>query len=197
MIEIKNLSKVYGDKIGLKNLNLTIKQGEIFAFLGPNGAGKTTTIKMLVGLLQPTTGTITICGKDAVNDAIEAKQCLAYVPDQPYLYDKLTGREFLEFVASMYQISPEETAKKIDYLVNLFSSHDYIDRLTENYSHGMKQRIVFSSALIHSPKVLIVDEPMVGLDPKSAAIVKNVLKSKLQMQQRLLFQLIVWMLRSK
>ena len=178
MIKIEGLSKHNGSKVGLKQLDLTINSGEIFAFLGPNGAGKTTTIKMMVGLLRPTTGSITICDKDIVRETIEAKKYLAYVPDQPYLYEKLTGKEFLEFVASMYNMPKEEANAKIQNLTELFSSHEYIDRLTENYSHGMKQRVVFSAALIHDPKVLVVDEPMVGLDPKSAAIVKNVFKDQ-------------------
>ncbi|WP_372371202.1 ABC transporter ATP-binding protein [Candidatus Uabimicrobium sp. HlEnr_7] len=178
MIKIEGLSKHYGNKVGLKKLDLTIKSGEIFAFLGPNGAGKTTTIKMMVGLLRPTTGTITICDKDIIKETIAAKKYLAYVPDQPYLYDKLTGREFLEFVALMYKIPLQVATEKIEKLTALFSSYEYVDRLTENYSHGMKQRIVFSAALIHDPQVLVVDEPMVGLDPKSAAIVKNVFKDQ-------------------
>ena len=156
MIEIENLSKHFGEKKALENLNLTIDSGEIFAFLGPNGAGKTTTIKMLVGLLQPTNGSVKVCGHDMVKDTIAAKSCMAYVPDQPYLYDKLTGREFLQFVGSMYGIEKEKLDEEIERLTDLFSLHEYLDKLTENYSHGMKQRVVFSSALIHKPKVLIV-----------------------------------------
>ncbi len=178
MIKIENLSKRFGEKIAVKNLSLEIKKGEIFAFLGPNGAGKTTTIKSLVGLLQPTSGKLTVCGYDMVSQTIEAKKCLAYVPDQPYLYDKLTGREFIKFVGAMHGIDEKEMNREVERLIDLFELKDYVDELTENYSHGMKQRVVFSSALIHKPQVLIVDEPMVGLDPRSAVIVKNIFQEQ-------------------
>ena len=178
MIKIDNISKHFGQKIAVRKLSLEILPGELFAFLGPNGAGKTTTIKMLVGLLQPTAGSVCICGHSMANDYIQAKQCIAYVPDQPYLYDKLSGREFLQFVGQMYGMGKAELQKEMDYLIDLFELSSYIDTLCENYSHGMKQRVIFSSALLHSPKVLVIDEPMVGLDPKSAKIVKNVLKEQ-------------------
>lgn len=178
MIRMQNVSKYFGDKLAVDNLDIDIKRGEIFAFLGPNGAGKTTTIKMLVGLLRATSGKIFIADHDMGRDHLLAKGLLSYVPDQPYLYDKLTGREFLEFVGRMYQLSPAKIAYEIDRLSAMFELGDYVDDLTENYSHGMKQRVVFSSALIHSPEVLIVDEPMVGLDPKSVRLVKNILKEK-------------------
>lgn len=178
MIKIENLSKRFGEKIAVKDLSLEIKKGEIFAFLGPNGAGKTTTIKSLVGLLQPTSGKLTVCGYDMISQTIEAKKCLAYVPDQPYLYDKLTGREFIKFVGAMHGIDEKEMNREVEHLIDLFELKDYVDELTENYSHGMKQRVVFSSALIHKPQVLIVDEPMVGLDPRSAVIVKNIFQEQ-------------------
>ena len=174
MIEISNVTKTFGSKTAVKDLSLSIKAGEVFAFLGPNGAGKTTTIKMLVGLLQPTKGKIKINNYDMSVDYIKAKQNIAYVPDQPYLYDKLTGRETLEFIGQMYNMPKKKVKEKIDYLIELFELYDYIDSLCESYSHGMKQRVVFSLALLHSPKLLIVDEPMVGLDPKSARIVKDI-----------------------
>jgi ABC-2 type transport system ATP-binding protein len=176
MIELSNLSKNFGDKTAVKQVNLKVTPGEIFAFLGPNGAGKTTTIKMMVGLLQPTTGTVSICGFDMRSDYIAAKHALAYVPDQPYLYDKLSGHEFLEFVGRMYGLPPAETELQIARYSEIFELKEYLDDLTENYSHGMKQRVVFASALLHSPKVLILDEPMVGLDPKSTRLVKNLLR---------------------
>ena len=178
MIRLNNVSKHFGTKIAVNNLSLQIAPGEIFAFLGPNGAGKTTTIKMLVGLLQPTSGTIEVCGLPMDTDALTIKRLLAYVPDQPYLYDKLTGREQLEFVGRMYGMTSEQIHQRLQYLIELFNLGDYIDALCENYSHGMKQRIVFSAAMIHSPRVLIIDEPMVGLDPRSIRIVKNVLKEQ-------------------
>lgn len=178
MIKLENVCKYFGSKTAVQNLTLTIEPGEIFAFLGPNGAGKTTTIKMLVGLLRPTTGKISICDFDILSNPIAAKQVIAYVPDQPYLYDKLSGREFLEFVGRMHHLSSSQIASEIDRLAELFELNEYLDDLTESYSHGMKQRVVFSSALIHFPRVLILDEPMVGLDPKSVRLVKNILKEQ-------------------
>ena len=178
MIRLNNVSKHFGTKVAVNNLNLQIEPGEIFAFLGPNGAGKTTTIKMLVGLLQPTSGAIEVCGLPMATADLAIKNLLSYVPDQPYLYDKLTGREQLEFVGRMYGMAPQQIQQRLQYLIELFALGDYVDTLCENYSHGMKQRIVFSAALIHSPRVLIIDEPMVGLDPKSIRIVKNVLKEQ-------------------
>lgn len=177
MIEIINISKLFGTKVAVKNLNLHILPGEIFAFLGPNGAGKTTTIKMIVGLLRPTEGEIKICQTSIFDDPLKAKQHLAYVPDQPYLYDKLTGREMLEFVGQMYGMDQGQLIQQIQYLIDLLELSDYVDLLCESYSHGMKQRLVFATALLHNPDVLILDEPMVGLDPKSARIVKNLLKT--------------------
>lgn len=178
MIRLENVAKSFGNKFAVKQLNLSLPAGEIFAFLGPNGAGKTTTIKMLVGLLQPTTGSVSICNFNMASDYLAAKRCLAYVPDQPYLYDKLSGREFLQFVGRMYQLPAKEIAEQIARWSEVFELRDYLDDLTENYSHGMKQRVVFTSALLHSPKVLVLDEPMVGLDPKSSRIVKNILKQQ-------------------
>lgn len=176
MLEFINVSKIFGTKAAVKNLNLTVATGEVFAFLGPNGAGKTTTIKMIVGLLRPTEGEIKICQTSILADPLAAKQNLAYVPDQPYLYDKLSGREMLEFVGQMYGMPQDQLTAQIQYLIDLLEVKDYVDLLCESYSHGMKQRLVFATALLHNPKVLILDEPMVGLDPKSAKIVKNLLK---------------------
>ena len=171
MIELDGVTKAFGSRRAVDHLDLQVRAGELFAFLGPNGAGKTTTIKMVCGLLRPTSGTVKVGGHPA--GSREARQLLAYVPDQPYLYEKLTGREFLRFVVDMYGLDPKRATRRIDELVETFEMGDYIDDLCEGYSHGMKQRVVFASALVHDPKVLIVDEPLVGLDPRSARIVKD------------------------
>ena len=171
MIELRGVTKTFGTKRAVDGLDLSVAAGELFAFLGPNGAGKTTTIKMVCGLLAPTSGAVRIGGHPATTQ--EARQVVAYVPDQPYLYEKLTGREFLRFVVEMYGIERRAASRKIVELIDTFEMGEYIDDLCENYSHGMKQRVVFASALVHSPKVLIVDEPLVGLDPRSARIVKD------------------------
>jgi ABC-2 type transport system ATP-binding protein len=178
MISIKNLVKKYGSKTVVDHMNLEVAEGEFFGFLGPNGAGKTTTIKILTGLLLPTEGDVTVNGISVRGDYREAKKLLAYIPDQPYLYEKLTGREFLEFVGRLYGISPDICEKRIQELLEQFDADDYADELSENYSHGMKQKIVFASALLHDPKIIILDEPMVGLDPKSARLVKDILRER-------------------
>jgi ABC-2 type transport system ATP-binding protein len=177
MIELRCVTKKYGRKVAVDQLDLDIPRGELFAFLGPNGAGKTTTIKMMVGLLQPTQGSLRIAGFDVVQQSREANLYTGYVPDQPYLYDKLSGREFLQFVADLYSQSPRAAAAAIDRQIEAFSLRDYVDDLTESYSHGMKQRLVFASALLHDPRVLILDEPMVGLDPRSMRLVKDLLRA--------------------
>lgn len=171
MIELRGVTKLFGTKRAVDNLDLVVRPGELFAFLGPNGAGKTTTIKLVCGLLVPSAGVVRVGGHPASSQA--ARQLLAYVPDQPYLYEKLTGREFLKFVVEMYGLDRRTAVRRIGELVETFEMSDYIDELTESYSHGMKQRVVFASALVHDPKVLIVDEPLVGLDPRSARIVKD------------------------
>lgn len=171
MIELVGVTKRFGSKFAVSGLDLSVRAGELFAFLGPNGAGKTTTIKMVCGLLAPTSGSVAVGGNPAAS--AEARQIVAYVPDQPFLYEKLTGREFLRFVVEMYGMPADRSARKIDELIDIFEMRDYVDELCENYSHGMKQRVVFASALVHDPKVLVVDEPLVGLDPRSARIVKD------------------------
>jgi ABC-2 type transport system ATP-binding protein len=171
MIELRGVTKAFGSKRAVDHLDLSVRAGELFAFLGPNGAGKTTTIKMVCGLLRPTSGVVKVGGFPAASP--EARQLIAYVPDQPYLYEKLTGREFLRFVVEMYGLEPRSATRRINELIETFEMGDYVDELSENYSHGMKQRVVFASALVHDPKVLIVDEPLVGLDPRSARIVKD------------------------
>lgn len=178
MIELSQVTRRYGSKLAVENLDLSIPRGELFAFLGPNGAGKTTTIKMLVGLLRPTSGTLLINGHDVVRYPREAHQTMSYVPDQPYLYDKLTGREFLQFIADMYGIDRATTRDRIDREIARFELAEFIDNLSESYSHGMKQRLVFASALLHDPLVLVIDEPMVGLDPRSARLIKDLLRAR-------------------
>jgi ABC-2 type transport system ATP-binding protein len=171
MIELRGVTKTFGPKKAVDQLDLRVRAGELFAFLGPNGAGKTTTIKMVCGLLSPTEGTVRVGGHPAASR--EARQLLAYVPDQPYLYEKLTGREFLRFVVEMYGLERTVAERRLSELIETFEMEDYVDDLCENYSQGMKQRVVFASALVHDPRVLIVDEPLVGLDPRSARIVKD------------------------
>lgn len=178
MIELNDVSKLYGDKLAVDGLTLTISRGELFAFLGPNGAGKTTTIKMLCGLLFPSRGTIRIGGYDVQKQGDLARQIISYVPDQPFLYEKLTGREFLEFIHEMYGMDSIQGRKRIEELIEVFELDSFVDDLTESYSHGMKQRTVFAAALLHQPEVLIVDEPMVGLDPKSQRLVKNLMRQE-------------------
>jgi ABC-2 type transport system ATP-binding protein len=178
MIELVGVTKHYGNKVAVDGLDLGVARGELFAFLGPNGAGKTTTIKMLCGLLFPTAGTLRVGGHDVQKDGDRARQIISYVPDQPHLYEKLTGREFMEFIVAMYAMDPEHGRKQIKEMIELFSLGDFVDDLTESYSHGMKQRTVFAAALLHNPQVLIVDEPMVGLDPKSVRLVKDLLRRR-------------------
>ena len=176
MIEIENVTKRFGETTAVDGLDLSVPRGEFFAFLGPNGAGKTTTIKMLTGLLRPDTGSLRVCGKDVLKEPVAAKTRLSYIPDEPYLYEKLTGREFLTFVGRMHGIDEAQIRLKLDYLSEALSLESFLDQLTEEYSHGMKQRVVIASALLHDPSVLVVDEPMVGLDPKSARVVKDLLR---------------------
>lgn len=176
MIELRGVCKSYGSKRAVDHLDLTVRPGELYAFLGPNGAGKTTTIKMICGLLAPSKGEVLVGGFPAASQ--DAHRLLGYVPDQPYLYDKLTGREFLKFVVEMYGVGRSAGLDRIDELIDTFEMADFIDELCENYSQGMKQRVVFASALVHEPRVLVVDEPLVGLDPRSARIVKNLFVSQ-------------------
>jgi ABC-2 type transport system ATP-binding protein len=178
MIECQQVSRSFGDKVTVNNLDLQMSAGELFAMLGRNGAGKTTSIKMLVGLLRPGSGTIRVGGFDLVTHTREAVALIGYVPDQPYLYDKLSAREILQFVAQMYGFDNRQTRQRIEREIERFELSDFADQLTESYSHGMKQRTVFPSAILHSPRVLVVDEPMVGLDPHSIRLVKNMLRTE-------------------
>jgi len=178
MISIQGVSKSYGRKVAVDNLTLEIAPGEFFAVLGHNGAGKTTTIKMIAGLLRPSSGRIIVGGVDVQQDPIAAKKVSAYVPDQPFLYDKLSGIEFMNFIADLYGVDGDGRAKEIDRLVELFGMKDFIRELTEAYSHGMKQRLVLAATLLHKPKVILVDEPLVGLDPHTARLVKQVFREQ-------------------
>src|SRR5436190_23954456 len=178
MIELSNVSKSYGAKPAVRDLSLSIPRGELFAFLGPNGAGKTTTIKMMCGLLFPTSGTLSIAGFDLRAQGQEARRRISYVPDQPYLYEKLSGREILQFTADMYGLPKDRAADKIAEVIDLFSLQSFADILTQNYSHGMRQRTVFAAAFLHEPDVLIVDEPTVGLDPHHIRLLKDQLKKQ-------------------
>ena len=178
MIQIRALAKNFGDLTAVAGLDLDIPQGEFFAFLGPNGAGKTTTIKMLAGLLKPSAGSAVIGGFDIQKEPEQAKARLAYVPDFPYTYDKLTGVEFMQFVGDIFGLAPDLIESRTEALFDRFHLHDYRHELTENLSHGTRQRLVISSALLHEPSVLVIDEPMVGLDPMHARIVKEEFKAR-------------------
>jgi ABC-2 type transport system ATP-binding protein len=178
MIEFVNVSRSYGDKVAVDHLNLHIPAGELYALLGHNGAGKTTTIKMLVGLLRPSAGKVRLGGYDLVEQTREAVALIGYVPDHPFLYDKLTGRELLEFVARMHGMSGEQAALGIEREIGRFELADFVDGLTESYSHGMKQRVAFAAALLHRPRALVIDEPLVGLDPHSIRLVKALLRAE-------------------
>jgi ABC-2 type transport system ATP-binding protein len=178
MLKLTNLTKNFGKFVAVNNINLEINAGDFFGFLGQNGAGKTTTIKMITGLYAPTEGTVQIGRIDIQKNHIEAKKLIGYIPDQPFLYEKLTGREFLYFCGGLYQIEKNKLKNKIDETIYQLKIDEWIDKRTEEYSQGMKQRIAIASALLHDPKLLVVDEPMVGLDPQSAVVVKNILKEK-------------------
>ncbi len=178
MIQLIELTKRFGQLVAVDHINLHVKEGEIFGFLGPNGAGKTTTIKMLAGLLKPTSGRALIDGYDVVAHSMEAKRVVGFIPDQPFLYEKLTGVEFLKFMGSLFGMKKDEIQPGISDLLGLFELDGWGEELIESYSHGMKQRLVMSAALLHNPKLIIVDEPMVGLDPKGINLVKRIFRQK-------------------
>jgi ABC-2 type transport system ATP-binding protein len=179
-IELDHVTKCYGRLRAVDDISLQVGAGEVFAFLGPNGAGKTTTIKMITGLLEPDAGSIKVGGYPMSTDGREAKAQLAYVPDQPFLYEKLSAREFLAFVGQMYGLDAESCAQRAATYMNYLDIESFADQLAEGYSHGMKQRVVLAAALIHDPQVLIVDEPMVGLDPRSVRTVKDLFRERAQ-----------------
>lgn len=176
MIQVKGLIKNYGSFRAVDNVSFDVKPGEVFGFLGPNGAGKTTTMRMIAGLLLPSEGQITIDGFDLRTHPQEAKRISSFIPDRPYLYEKLTAMEFLVFVGGLYEMERQQVQNRAQEMLTLFGLADWRDAMVENFSHGMKQRLVFSAALLTQPKLLIVDEPMVGLDPKGARLVKNVFR---------------------
>jgi len=177
LLSLKGLNKNYDSFAAVKNLSLQVPAGQLFGFLGPNGAGKTTTIKMISGLLTPTAGTVEIDGHDIVKDPVGAKAVLGLVPDSPVLYKKLTGREFLRFVAELYSVGGDVAGKRIADLLGLLGMTENADDLIETYSHGMRQKTAIMAALVHDPKVVVLDEPTVGLDPRSARVAKDVLKA--------------------
>lgn len=177
MIHLEHLTKRFGSFTAVSDLCVNIAEGEIFGFLGPNGAGKTTTIRMMMGLLKPTSGRVVLGGHDLAVDPLAAKAISAFVPDRPFVYDKLTGREFLGFVGGLYQVPQETCQARVAGSLDLFSLSDWGDELVENYSYGMKQRLVVAAALLHDPQILVVDEPMVGMDPIGARMFKALLRS--------------------
>lgn len=176
LIEARDLTKRYGDKVAVDNVSFNVYGGEVFGFLGPNGAGKTTTLKMIVGLLQPTTGTVHVAGYDIQTQSRQAKASCGYVPDTPNLYAKLTGRELLRFVGDLYDIDHKQATRRADELLRMFDLMNAANDTVDSYSHGMQQKASLAAALMHDPRVLILDEPTVGLDPKSARLIKDILR---------------------
>ena len=170
---IKNLRKKFNNVWALEGLNLELNRGEIFVLLGPNGAGKTTTLKLIAGLLRPTEGEITIEGIDLSEDPIKAKSFLGYVPDEPFIYNKLTGREFINFVAGIYNVKTPDYETRLAELMDILDIGPWIDEMSESYSHGMKQRVIMCQLLLHDPDLILIDEPLVGLDPKTSKTVRE------------------------
>ncbi len=180
MIEFEQLRMTYGSLVALDGLTLSIPQGEFFAFLGPNGAGKTTTIKLLTGLMKPTSGTVRICGHDVQASPLEAKSNLGYVPDVATFYEKLTSHEFMRFIADLYEMPQDKATALTEELFSKFDLNSHTHQRIENLSHGTRQRLAIAAALVHEPKVFVIDEPMVGLDPIHARTVKKELKARSQ-----------------
>jgi ABC-2 type transport system ATP-binding protein len=173
MIQLINLTKNYGALTAVDSLNLEVPAGQIFGFLGPNGAGKTTTIRVMMGILKATSGQVLLDGNDIVSAALKAKAITGFIPDRPFIYEKLSGGEFLEFIGKLHRIENQRLAQRIADLLAYLELTHWKDELVESYSHGMKQRLVICAALIHEPRILIVDEPMVGMDPKGARTIKD------------------------
>ncbi len=178
MIVLDHITKQFGAFAAVDDLSLTVPSGEFFGFLGPNGAGKTTTIKMMTGLFTPTRGRILINGFDVVQEPIDAKRTFGYIPDHPFLYDKLTGREFLFYIGALHELPKAALKLTVEKVIDQLELASWIDQRTEEYSQGMRQRVTFAAAFVHDPGTIIIDEPMVGLDPRSARIVKDMLKQK-------------------
>jgi ABC-2 type transport system ATP-binding protein len=181
LIATEHLIKRFGQKTAVNDISFEVQAGEIFGFLGPNGAGKTTTIKMIVGLLQPSAGTVRVAGYDVQSQPLQAKAASGYAPDTPNLYSKLTGRELLRFVGDLYEVDPLQVRHRSEELLKLFDLYPAADDPIDSYSHGMQQKTALAAALIHDPKVLVLDEPTVGLDPRSARLIKDMLR---QMAER-------------
>jgi ABC-2 type transport system ATP-binding protein len=177
MIELERLTKRYGDFTAVDGLSLQVARGEIFGFLGPNGAGKTTTIRMMMGLLRPTDGRIRLGGFDLAEQPIDAKRLAGFVPDRPFLYEKLTAVELLRFCADLYEVPASVREPRLEKLLGIFDLSEWGGELIESYSHGMKQRLAFAAALLHEPQLLVVDEPMVGMDPRGARVLRSLLRS--------------------
>ena len=181
MIELDHLTKKFGSFHAVRDLSLRVRPGEIFGFLGPNGAGKTTTIRMMAGLMKPTSGRVLLEGKDVYREPDKAKAILGYIPDRPYLYEKLTGGEFLEFIAGLHHLQLDDGWKRrSERLLEFFDLQNWRQELIESYSHGMRQRLIITAALLHRPKALVVDEPMVGLDPRGVLLVKDLFRDLVQ-----------------
>lgn len=178
ILNVTSLTKCFSDYVAVNDISLSIDRGEIFGFLGPNGAGKTTTIKMLAGLLKPDKGTIVINGHNLADEPAICKQETGYIPDRPWLYEKLTGMEFLQFIASLYKLDEDSFEKTTTHFLELFDLSEWRDHLIESYSHGMRQKLIMTSVFMLDQPLLIIDEPMVGLDPKSARLVKELFKQK-------------------
>jgi ABC-2 type transport system ATP-binding protein len=176
MIAVDSLVKTFGSFRAVDGVSLDVKEGEIHGFLGPNGAGKTTTIRMIAGLLKPTSGRVTIAGKDLAKQPEAAKRELGFIPDRPYLYEKLTAAEFLRFHGGLYGLAGGPVEERARELLELFELTKWKDELVESFSHGMKQRLVMCSAFLHRPRAVLVDEPMVGLDPRGARLIKDVFR---------------------
>jgi ABC-2 type transport system ATP-binding protein len=176
LIRTVGLQKRFGRFLAVQGIDLHVKKGEVFGFLGPNGAGKTTTMKMIAGLLKPTAGTVHIDGIDTAVDPVGAKRRIGYIPDRPYLYERLTGHEFLAFVGGVYGMEEQAIRARSDELLTFIGLGNFGDELIEGYSHGMKQRLTLAAALLHKPPLLVIDEPMVGLDPAGAMLIKKVFR---------------------
>jgi ABC-2 type transport system ATP-binding protein len=176
VIRLTDLTKKYGKFTAVDGISLEVPRGELFGLLGPNGAGKTTTMRMIAGILQPTSGSIQVAGVDMLSRPLEAKSRLGFIPDRPFVYDKLTGGEFLRFAAALYSQDGPTVERRIDELLEVFDLAAWKDELTESYSHGMRQKLIICGALVHRPELIIVDEPMVGLDPKSARLLKDLFR---------------------
>jgi ABC-2 type transport system ATP-binding protein len=177
MIRLEKLTKAYGKFVAVNEIDLHVPRGELFGFLGPNGAGKTTTLRMIAGIMRPTAGRVWLGGDDLIQEPMAAKRRLGFIPDRPFVYEKLTGAEFLRFVAGLYGQDGKVVEERIDELLEMFELSVWKNELVESYSHGMRQKLIISSALIHKPECIVVDEPMVGLDPKGARLLKDIFRA--------------------